>query len=70
MDEMVICTDCGAAFPRFEWINGENEDWSNEGNPTCPSCRGIQGQPAFGIKHDVLGGFPWKRDANGRKVPK
>ena len=64
--ELVICSECGAEMPRIE--NGK--DLSLEEKPKCAVCRGIPGAKPFVRKRDILGGFPWKRDAQGRKIPK
>ena len=37
-------------------------------DPKCPACRGLP-MPEV-RKRDVLGGFPWKRDKDGKKVPR
>jgi len=45
-------------------------DWTLQTDPLCPVCRGVPGATPLRRNRDVLGGFAWKRDANGKKVPK
>jgi hypothetical protein len=67
MAEYIVCTKCGGQMERFA---ADGRDLSNEANPMCPVCRGVPGAVPLVRKRDVLGGFAWKRDANGKKVPK
>lgn len=67
MPEYVICTKCGGQMERFD---EKGNDLSNAENPNCPACRGVPGARPLIRQRDVLGGFPWKRDADGKKVPK
>jgi len=69
MGEYIICSRCGSNMERMEEVDGRTVDWSNE-VPVCPVCRGVPGAAPVVRKRDVLGGFAWKRDANGKKVPK
>lgn len=68
--DYIVCTECGGQMARVEIVNGVERDWSNESNPTCPTCRHVPGAQPVIRRRDVLGGFPWKRDASGKKVPK
>lgn len=67
--EYIVCSKCGGNMNRIENINGVEKDWSND-VPVCPVCRGVPGARPLIRKRDVLGGMPWKRDADGKKVPK
>lgn len=71
--DIIVCNECGGGMNRFETVVEDGasveRDWTNR-VPICPVCRGVPGAKPLTPKHDVLGGFPWKRDAQGRKVPK
>ena len=67
--DIIVCSRCGGNMNRFEDVNGRQVDWSND-IPVCPVCRGVPGAQPLRRKRDVLGGFGWKRDAHGKKVPK
>jgi hypothetical protein len=71
--ETVICSQCNGLMERYEDITREGKiirvDWTTE-TPICPVCRGVPGAKNVQRKRDVLGGFPWKRDEQGRKVPR
>lgn len=67
--EIIVCSRCGQNMERFEEVNGKKVDWQND-TPVCPVCRGVPGARPLTRKRDILGGFPWKRDADGKKVPK
>jgi hypothetical protein len=67
--EIIICSKCGANMERFGEVNGKTVDWTNE-VPICPACRGVPGAKPVERKRDILGGFGWKRDADGKKVPR
>lgn len=68
--DIIVCSECGQSMARIEVVNGVEKDWSND-TPLCPVCRGVPGVKPLVRKRDVLGGFPWKRDAaTGKKVPK
>ena len=70
MAEVILCSRCGLEMPREEVIDGQVVDWTNE-EPVCRVCRGVPGaKPPPERKKDILGGFPWKRDDNGNKVPR
>ena len=67
--DIVVCSKCGQGMERFEMVNGVEVDWERE-TPVCQVCRGVPGAQPLRRPRNVLGGFPWKRDANGKKVPK
>ena len=67
--DIIVCSVCGGNMSRFEYINGAEVDWAND-VPICPVCRGVNSAPIFQRSRDVLGGFAWKRDAEGKKMPK
>ena len=67
--EIVVCSRCGGNMQRYEDVGGKTVDWTIE-VPLCPVCRGVPGAQPFIRKRDVLGGFGWKRDAEGKKVKK
>ena len=71
--DIIVCSQCGGGMERFETVIEEGKpvekDWTNE-KPVCPVCRGVPGAVQLVRKRDVLGGFPWKRGADGKKVPK
>ena len=67
--DIIICSRCGQGMERFENVDGIEKDWAND-TPVCPVCRGVTGAAPLVRKRNVLGGFPWKRDARGRKVAK
>lgn len=69
MGEYIVCSRCGGNMERFEQVGGATVDWTLD-VPVCPVCRGVKGAQPINRKRDVLGGFPWKRDADGKKVPK
>ena len=69
MGEYIVCSRCGGNMERFERIGGANVDWTLD-TPVCPVCRGVPGAQPIIRKRDVLGGFAWKRDADGKKVPR
>lgn len=69
MGEYIVCSRCGANMERFEMVGGTTVDWTLD-VPVCPVCRGVPGAQPLTRKRDVLGGFPWKRDADGKKVPR
>jgi len=68
--DIIVCTKCGGNMARNEVINGTEVDWTLETDPICPVCRGVPGAQPLRRPRNVLGGFAWKRDANGKKVPK
>jgi hypothetical protein len=68
--DLIICTECGQEMPRYENVNGVEMDWTINPNPKCAICRGVPGAVPYHRQRDVLGGFPWKRDVNGKKVQK
>lgn len=67
--DIIVCSQCGQGMDRMEIVDGVEKDWSLD-TPTCRVCRGIHGAAPLVRKRDVLGGYPWKRDASGKKVPK
>jgi len=71
--DIIVCSQCGQGMARFEMVFEEGvqvqKDWSLD-TPLCPVCRGIPGATPLVRKRNVLGGYPWKRDANGKKVAK
>lgn len=71
--DIIVCSKCGQGMARYEVVTEEGQtyekDWTTD-TPVCPVCRGIPGAKPIERKRDVLGGFPWKRNANGKKVPK
>lgn len=71
--DIIVCSQCGGGMERFENMVKDGQtvemDWSLD-TPTCPVCRGVPGAVSLKPKHDVLGGMPWKRDADGNKVRK
>lgn len=68
--EIIVCSQCGGNMERHEEVHNRGMvDWSND-VPICPVCRGVPGARPLIRKRDVLGGFAWKRDAGGKKVPK
>ena len=67
--DIIVCSQCGQGMERTEIVDGKEKDWSND-IPVCPVCRGVPGAKPLVRTRDVLGGFPWKRDAGGKKVPK
>jgi hypothetical protein len=71
--DIIVCSQCGNGMARFEMVfeNGVQveKDWTND-IPVCPVCRGVPGAKPLVRKRDVLGGFAWKRDKDGKKVPK
>ncbi len=67
--EIIVCSQCGGNMERYEEIGGARVDWTLD-VPICPVCRGVPGARPLTRKRDVLGGFAWKRDADGKKVPK
>ena len=71
--DIIVCSQCGGGMERFETVVEEGKpvekDWTWD-IPICPVCRGVPGAQPLVRKRDVLGGFPWKRDADGKKVPK
>lgn len=73
MPELTICVQCNEAMSRYETVIRDGRrveiDWSMEPNPRCRRCRGLPSEGPI-IKRDVLGGFAWKRDKDGKKVPK
>lgn len=70
MPDFVVCSNCGASMYRIETVDGREIDWTNEANPICPKCRGVPGAKPASRPRDVLGGMPWKRDQDGKKVPR
>ena len=72
MADLIVCVDCGNEFPRYEELKKDGRlvdfDWTTVSDPKCPACRGLP-MPEV-RKRDVLGGFPWKRDKDGKKVPR
>jgi len=67
--DIIVCSQCGQSMARIEVVDGAEKDWSND-IPTCPVCRGVPGAKPLVRKRDVLGGFAWKRDPSGKKIPK
>jgi len=67
--DIIVCSKCGQGMERFETVNGNEIDWERD-TPVCPVCRGVPGAQPLRRQRNVLGGFPWKRDAQGKKVPK
>lgn len=71
--DIIICSRCGQGMARYETVIEDGtpveKDWTND-IPVCPSCRGVPGSKPLVPKRDVLGGFPWKRDEDGKKVQK
>lgn len=67
--DIIVCSRCGRGMNRIETIDGVEKDWMND-TPVCPVCRGVPGATELMPKRDVLGGMPWKRDADGNKVPR
>lgn len=67
--DIVICSKCGQSMERFETVGGAEVDWERD-TPVCPVCRGVPGAVPLRRPRNVLGGFAWKRDASGKKVPK
>jgi len=67
--DIVVCSQCGQNMARIETVDGVEKDWERD-TPVCPQCRGVPGAQPLKRNRNVLGGFPWKRDASGKKVPK
>lgn len=67
--DIVICSQCGQGMERLEMIDGVEKDWERD-TPICPVCRGVPGAVPLRRPRNVLGGFAWKRDKDGKKVPK
>jgi len=67
--DIVVCSKCGQGMERLEMVNGTEIDWEKD-TPVCPVCRGVPGAQPLRRPRNVLGGFGWKRDASGKKVPK
>ena len=67
--DIVVCSKCGQGMERLETVNGTEIDWEKD-TPVCPVCRGVPGAQPLRRPRNVLGGFGWKRDASGKKVPK
>ena len=72
--DIVICANCGDRMERYEDVEEDGQviqrDWTMESPAVCRVCRRVPGAEPFQKNHDVLGGFPWKRDDQGRKVKK
>jgi len=67
--DIIVCSKCGQGMERFEAVNAVEVDWERD-VPVCPICRGVPGAVPLRRPRNVIGGFPWKRDAQGKKVPK
>lgn len=67
--DIIVCTQCGGNMDRYEEVDGTTKDWTND-LPVCPKCRGVPGAKPLVRHRNVLGGFPWKRDQDGKKVPR
>jgi len=71
--DIIVCSKCGQGMARMEVVVEEGvqveKDWTLD-TPVCPVCRGVPGAVPLRRKRDVLGGFAWKRDKDGKKVPK
>lgn len=71
--DIIVCSNCGGGMERFETVVEDGKpvekDWTTD-IPICPVCRGVPGAQPIRRPRDVLGGFAWKRDADGKKIPK